>query len=439
LKALSLTAYADTGAAINSTVAALARLIYPAEAKELADFDVISNLPPGAAFRGPGGPPMAFALEQAIDEAATRMNVDPIDLRKRWDPDPNRGRLYDWAKGLDVWRNRKSPETQTGRYRRGVGVATGYWLYLWQPGSKVDVSVQGGRLIASTATQDIGTGSRTVIANTVAHEFGLEPHEVEVRIGDSNLPEGPGSGGSRTTASVIPPTLLAVQKLKAAIEKNAKRKPVPGSNAPWREMLAASPDLTASGVRPEDSKRMAPGIESPLKQVGILGWIFGFMMRRFSNLAIGAGVPSSVQVIEVEVDTWLGHVRVVNVHTGIAVGKIAAPALARSQAAGSVIQGIGYALYEAREIDARTGETLSGGMEDYRIPGIADTPVIDVHFDEAGFDHVLGGSVGIGEVATVPTSPAVANAIHNAIGIRLDELPIRPDRLIAALKGRAAA
>ena len=90
LQALSLTAYADTGAAVNSTIAALARLIYPAKAKQLADFDVISNLPPGAAFRGPGGPPMAFALEQAIDEAALRMKADPIALRKRWDPDPNR-------------------------------------------------------------------------------------------------------------------------------------------------------------------------------------------------------------------------------------------------------------------------------------------------------------------------------------------------------------
>src|SRR6478736_1867199 len=352
LKALSLTAYADTGAATNSTIAALARLIYPAEAKELADYDVISKLPPGAAFRGPGGPPMAFALEQAIDEAALRMNVDPIELRKRWDPDPNRGRLYDWAMGLDVWRNRTSPAAQTGRYRRGVGIATGYWLYLWQPGSRVEVSVKGGRLIASTATQDIGTGSRTVIANTVAHEFGLEPHEVEVRIGDSRLPEGPGSGGSRTTASVIPPTLLAIGKLKAAIEQNSKRKPVPGSNAPWRELIAAAPDLTASGERPEDSKQMAPGIRSPLKEAGFMGMIFGWMMRRFSNLAIGAGVPSSVQVIEVEVYTWLGYVRVVNVHTGIAVGKIAAPALARSQATGSVIQGLGYALYEARETDA---------------------------------------------------------------------------------------
>jgi xanthine dehydrogenase YagR molybdenum-binding subunit len=171
----------------------------------------------------------------------------------------------------------------------------------------------------------------------------------------------------------------------------------------------------------------------------MMGTIFGWMMRRMSNIAIGAGVPSSVQVIEVEVDTWLGHVRVLNVATGIAVGKIAAPALARSQAMGSVIQGIGYALYEAREVDPRTGDILTGGMEDYRIPGIADTPPIDVHFDEAGFDHVLGGSVGIGEVATVPTSPAIANAICNAIGVRLTEIPIRPDRLVAALKGRAAA
>ena len=438
LKALSLTAHADTGAATNSTLAALARLIYPAEAKALADYDVISNLPPGAPFRGPGGPPMAFALEQAIDEAALRMKVDPIALRKRWDPDPNRQRLYDWASDLELWRKRATV-APGGRYRRGVGVATGYWLYLWQPGVTIELAVQGGHLIASTSTQDIGQGSRTVIANTVAHEFGLEPHEVEVRIGDSDLPVGPGAGGSRSTASVIPPLLLAVQKLKAAIEQNAERKPVPGSNAPWREWLAASPDLSVASVRPEDGKPTTPGVRSPLKEAGFMGTIFGWMMRRFSNIAVGAGVPSSVQVIEVEVDTWLGHVRVLNVHTGIAVGSIAAPALARSQAAGSVIQGVGYALYEARETDARSGDVLSAGMEDYRIPGIADTPVISVHFDEAGFDHVLGGSVGIGEVATVPTSPAIANAIHNAVGVRLTEIPIRPDRLIAALKARAAA
>jgi xanthine dehydrogenase YagR molybdenum-binding subunit len=437
LKALSLTAHADTGAATNSTIAGLARLMYPAEAKALSDFDVISNLPPGAAFRGPGGPPMAFAVEQAIDEAALRLKVDPIALRKRWDPDPNRQRLYDWALGLDTWRNRST--AQGGRYRRGVGVATGYWLYLWQPKVKVEVAVKGGRIVASTATQDIGTGTRSVLADTVAREFDLEPGEVEVRIGDSALPEGPGSGGSRVTASVLPPTLTAIAKLKEAILDQATRKPAPGSNAPWRELIARSPDIAISETRGEDGKNTAPGVQSPMRELGLLGVIFGWMMRRNSNIVIGAGVPSSVQVIEVEVDTWLGHVRVAKAHTGIAVGKIAAPQLAHSQACGALIQGLGYALYEARELDPIRGNVLTAGMEDYRIPGIADTPEIDVHFDEAGFDHVLGNSVGIGEVATVPTSPAVANAIFDAIGVRLSEIPIRPDRIVAALKGRTVA
>jgi xanthine dehydrogenase YagR molybdenum-binding subunit len=332
----------------------------------------------------------------------------------------------------------ESGPVQTGRYRRGVGVASGYWLYFWQPGSTVELAIKGGRLVASTAVQDIGTGTRTVIANTVAREFTLDPQDIEVRIGDSKLPEGPGSGGSRVTASIVPPTLAAVQELKTAVVRSAKRPPLAGSNAPWRELIAASPDLAVSAERPKDNKP-SPGIRSPLAQAGFMGTIFGWMLRHFSNMVVGAGVPSSVQVIEVEVDTWLGHVRVLNAHTGLAIGRLAAPALARSQAAGSLIQGIGYALYEARETDPNSGYILSAGMEDYRIPGIADTPRLDVHFDESGFDHVPGGSVGIGEVATIPTSPAIANAICNAIGVRLTEIPIRPDRLLAALKGRAAA
>jgi CO/xanthine dehydrogenase Mo-binding subunit/aerobic-type carbon monoxide dehydrogenase small subunit (CoxS/CutS family) len=438
LKALSVNAHADTGVATNSLIAGLARLIYPAEAKDLVDFDVLSNLPPGAPFRGPGGPPMAFALEQAVDEAALRMKVDPIALRKRWDPDPNRQRLYDWAAGLDVWKKRASASSQGGRYRRGVGVASGYWLYLWQTGSSVELAIKGGRIIASCAVQDIGTGTRSVIASTVAKAFELEPHEIDVRIGHSNLPEGPGSGGSRVTASVVPPTLLAIEKLKAEMARTAARPPMAGSNAPWRELIAASADLKVSAERPKDGAPAA-GLRSPLREVGFMGLVFSFMLRTFNHMVVGAGVPSSVQVIEVEVDTWLGHVRVLNAYTGLAIGRLAAPALARSQAAGALIQGIGYALYEARETDPSTGHVLTGGMEDYRIPGIADMPRLEVHFDEAGFDHVPGGSVGIGEVATVPTSPAIANAIRDAIGIRLTEIPFRPDRLVAALKGRDAA
>jgi xanthine dehydrogenase YagR molybdenum-binding subunit len=248
LKALSVVAHSDAGVAVNSTVAGLARLIYPAEAKELVDNDVVSNLPPGSAFRGPGGPPMAFALEQAIDETALRLKVDPIQLRKRWDPNPNRQRLYDWAAGLEMWRRRPGQGTQTGRYRRGVGVAMGYWLYLWQLGTKVAVAVQDGRLVASVATQDIGTGTRSVIAEAVAREFGLEPHEVAVRIGDSKLPNGPGSGGSRVTASIVPPLILAAEKLKAGIVANCEPRRLP--HAGRRRHSATRPLFRRGRFRP---------------------------------------------------------------------------------------------------------------------------------------------------------------------------------------------
>ncbi len=432
LNALSLTAYSDAGVAANNTVAGLARLIYTAQAKELLDYDVISDLPPGAPFRGPGGPPMAFALEQAIDEAALRLDIDPLALRKRWDANPARARLYDWAMGLDVWKSRKAPSGE-GRYRRGVGVAGGYWLYLSQTNTKAELAVKDGRLVASLAVQDIGTGTRTVIADTLAREFGLDPSEIEVRLGDSRLPLGPGSGGSRVTASIVPALLEASGKLKARIQSA----PAPGANAPWRAALAGSPDLTVTAGRPADDKRNIYGNASLLHEAGIVGRLFGWMLRFQQKLAVGAGAPSSVQVVEVEVDTWLARVRVLRAWSGISVGKLAAPALARNQAAGAFYQSLGHALYEGREIDARTGHVLSANLDDYRTPGIADAPPIEVYFEESGFDHVPGGSVGIGEVASVPTPAALANAIRNAIGVRPREIPIRPDRLLTLLKGAA--
>ena len=430
LKALSFKAYADTGAGVNSTIAALARLIYPAEAKELIDYDVVSNLPPGAPFRGPGGPVMSFALEQAVDQAALKLSVDPIDLRRRWDRNIQRRRLYDWASGLEIWRTRHACGAENGRYRRGVGIAAGYWPYFWQPGCQVELAVRDGKLVASTSTQDIGNGARTVLANTVAGAFGLEPYEIEALVGDSSLPEGSGAGGSRTTATIVPATLAATDQLKEEIRRRSNQ-PL-GDSPDWRAVVAGMPDFSLKAERPAD-RASAHGINSAFDAAGIMGTIFKWILRRFAHLEAGSGTPSAVQIAEVEVDTLLGRVSVLRFHSGLAVGRLAAPQLARSQAEGSIVQGIGYALYEGRQIDQASGQILTTGLEDYRIPGIADTPDMDIHFDETGFDHVPGGAVGLGEVATVPVAAAIANAVHNATGSRIYEIPMRPDRLLAAL------
>jgi xanthine dehydrogenase YagR molybdenum-binding subunit len=375
---------------------------------------------------------LCFALEQAVDEAAFRLAIDPIALRRRWDRDPQRQRLYDWASGLNAWRSRGEVGSERGRYRRGIGVAAGFWLYFWQPGCEVKLEIKNGRLIASTSTQDIGNGARSVLANTVAGAFALEPHEVEARVGDSSLPEGAMAGGSRSTATIVPSALAAADRLKDEVRRRSNR-PVE-DKTDWRAVLAGMPDINVTAGRPPD-RAAVRGITSPLEAAGMMGTVFKWILRRFARLETGSGAPSAVQVAEVEVDTLLGRVRVLRVHSGLAVGRLAAPQLARSQAEGSIIQGVGYALYEGRQIDQASGQVLTTGLEDYRIPGIADTPEMDIHFDDWGFGHVPGGAVGLGEVATLPVAAAIANAVHNATGARPYEIPMRPDRLLAALKG----
>jgi xanthine dehydrogenase YagR molybdenum-binding subunit len=441
LRALRLAAYADSGVAVGSSIAALARLIYPAGAKELLDYDVLTNLPPGAPFRGPNVPLTCFALEQAVDEAARRLGYDPVALRQRWDPDPLRQRLYRWAAELPAWQQRAALP-RAGRFRRGIGVAAANWFYWWQQDCAVDLAVQSGRLVASTAVQDMGTGSRSVLAGAVAEAFGLSAAEVDVRIGDSRLPRGPLSGGSRTTATLVPAALAAAAALQQRIAAR-----IPGSTptaagllaggqtVSWAEALAdaRTAGLRATSPRQPDDRRAGRSARAPFAGGGPAGAAFPWLLRLTSGLRTGRGYTGSVYLAEVEVDTLLGRISVPRVHAGLAVGRLRAPALALAQIHGAVIQGIGYALYEQRDTDPHTGLVLTAGLEDYRIPGIADTPEIIVHADPSGFEHVPGGGVGLGEVATMPVAAAVANAVRDATGARMHELPIRPDRLLAAL------
>jgi xanthine dehydrogenase YagR molybdenum-binding subunit len=442
LRALRVRAYGDAGLAAGSLIAGFCRMIYPAAAKQLLDYDVVNHMPPGVPFRGPGATVACWALEQAVDEAAHRLGEDPLALRRRSDPDPQRQRLYDWAASLALWRDRPPTGSQEGRFRRGVGVAAGNWLYWYQTDCQVEVGVEDGHLFVATGVQDIGTGIRSVLARTLADAFDLKPAQVQVRIGDSRLLRGPRSGGSATTATLVPATLEAVTALRERLLEHvrtenglcnarAQRSGVSHADGhvPWGEAIASAPKLSAVAERPDDVPS-ASRAGRPLAGTGLAGRAIDQVARWLLKVGTGRGYTGAVHMSEVEVDTLLGRARVLRVAAGIAAGRVAAPELARSQCYGGVIQGIGYALYEQRHDDPQSGIVLSAGLEDYRIPGIGDTPEIQIHFDERGFEHVRGGGVGMGELSTLAVAASIGNAVHNATGWRPYDLPIRPDRLL---------
>jgi len=426
LVGISAKAYSNQGAAIGHAVTPLIRIIYPDVPKDLEDYDVLTHGPPGKPFRGPGGPQAYWALEQALDELAHRRGEDPLQMRHRWDPNPARQPLYGWAEGLDVWKSRPKPGADKGRFRRGVGLAFGAWFTFCEPKTRVQLQTSAKGVVVSTACQDMGNGTRSVLANTVAAQLGLSAADVTVKIGNSNYVPGPTSAGSRTVSSLVPACVVAGDHLKEELFDDAKdRLRLRGAVAShkgieheggivlWSTLIESSPAVTVVGRRPRDKG--------------------GYFLPPLAGLAIEKYISASIQLVEVEVDTRLGKTRATQAWGGFSVGKLVAPEVARSQASGGIVQALSYALYEERRLAPRRGYALTGGLEDYRIMGIGDTPRVHLHFHEAGYDNVPQGSTGIGEIVTVAPAAALGNAVFNATGWRPSQLPLRPDRVLKGL------
>jgi len=424
--ALTAEAHADSGIAVGSQIAILIGLMYTKAPRDLVDYDVVNNVAPGKPFRGPGGPLAAWAVEGAMDELAHRLQVSPLDLRRKWDGNPLRHKLYDWVETLPAWRGRRPAGADTGRFRRGVGVAAANWLYLFHSATTIEVATGAEGLTVTTASQDMGNGTRSSIARAAAEVFGVPPHTVRVRIGSSRAPRGPLSGGSRTTPSVYWPTRKAAEQVRGrllafATERLGLREARvvaggvehTGGHTPWAEIFRAAPAQRATAGR---------GLDQGLPAMPLA---FGA-----DDINTGRGFTGAVHVCEVEVDTRLGKVRPLRVWGGIAAGRILAPELARSQCMGAIVQGLGYALYERRVVDQRSGHTLSAGLEDYRIPGIGDAPEMELHFVEEGFEHARGGLSGLSELATLGVAAAAGNAVFNATGWRPYHLPILPAHIV---------
>jgi xanthine dehydrogenase YagR molybdenum-binding subunit len=273
----------------------------------------------------------------------------------------------------------------------------------------------------------------------VSDVFGLAPTDVHIAIGNSGYPHGPRAGGSRVTTSIYEPTERAATLLRdrlfglaAETFDLAEAKVVPGGIAHregklnWLEALAQLPTQQVTTSRGAD-KQLVQRVAARLVN-GMMGM----------DMMIGSGLAHGAVVAEVEVDTLLGKTRVLRVWENLAIGRTYFPDMARSQVYGGIIQGIGYALYEEKILDKATGQNLTSNLQDYRLPGLGDTPEIIVECTDGGFDHVTGQGIGLSELCTVPVGAAVANAVFNATGWRPLESPIKPERLLAGIKGSEA-
>ena len=397
---------------------------------------VYTNAGAMSSFRAPGHVEGAFGLECAMDALARALDMDPLALRQHnyADVDQTKERQYS-GKHLDEcyaqgakrfgWDAARDRGTQPGTLKRGRGVATQIWGAGGGPPAYASVRLNSdGSVEVLTGSQDLGTGSRTIFAQIAAQSLGARVEEVRTILGDTGtLPYTGNSWGSMTTASVGPAVRLAAEEARGHLVEAAA------------EMLGAAADELATQdsvvfVRdhPNTSMTFAEVCEK-LGDVMIMG--HGSRGPNPENTAIAA---FGAQFAEVEVDTETGQVRVLRIVSAHDSGRIVNPTLAESQLEGGIIQGIGYALFEQRAMDERLGVPLNPTMHDYKIPTMSDVPAIEAFCVESS-DVVANhtGAKGLAEPPIIPTAPAIANAVADALGVELTEIPLTPWRVLAAI------
>jgi xanthine dehydrogenase YagR molybdenum-binding subunit len=283
----------------------------------------------------------------------------------------------------------------------------------------------------SSATQDIGTGTYTIVAQLAAEGLGLPIGKVEVVLGDSQLTPGPVSGGSMVTASAVPAVLEAVRKAIDALLAAAPA--VPGSKFGGRKpselayangLVHAKDEPQSNGIPFEAFLRM--GNVRTVSGVGNSLGSYGASKPKVSSHSFGA------QFVEVTWQPEIARLRVSRVVTVIDAGRILNPLAGRNQIEGAVVMGIGMSLFEETSYDARSGAPINSNLADYIVASNADVPALEVHFVEYP-DTKLNelGARGIGEIGLAGVAAAIANAVHHATGIRVRELPIKIENLLA--------
>ena len=433
LSAISLYTYGTAGTATGAGVGNVAQAMYECQNFASEQYDVFINAGPGCAMRGPGNTPGAFALEQTIDELAEKLTIDPLLLRDRIDPSAVRREERRVGAERIGWSRRHVPGADKGPIKRGIGVAQSLWGANVQTNASCEVRLlRDGSVEILSSVQDIGTGIGTVLAQVVAEELGLRPQDITVRIGDTDFPAGPPSYGSRTTASITPPARNAAYKVKQMLFKIV----APHLGVAVEDLLMRGGRIVVRSDATRSLSLRDAAATLRTDQIGALASRsddYGGFRRTMADAALAENDLGGVQFAEVAVDTETGIVRVERFVAVQDCGRPMNPRQIESQVQGGILQGISYALFEDRILDRHTGYMLNADLEHYKIVGSRETPDIDVIVLENYQGQSATDAYGIAEPSNIATAPAIANAVYNAIGVRLRQLPMTPAAVLAVL------
>ena len=379
-------------------VAIPAPYIYKVPNFRVKHTSVAVNAGSARAFRAPANPPASFGMESAMDDLAVKLGMDPVELRLKNDPSAVRRREYTIGAERFGWKQKyQKPGSSRGPVKIGVGCAGATWGGGGNRRTQGEAEIHpDGGIEIRLGVQDLGTGTRTVIAVVAAEILGLKPEQITVKIGDTHYPPGPGSGGSTTCASVSPTVFDVCTQALQQLQTQTGVPDARGAN--W----------------PAACKKLGT---SPLVVHG--QWQEG----------LSSGGAGGVQFAEASVDTETGLVTVNRILCVQDCGLIVNQITLESQVNGGIIMGLGYALYEERVMDPLSGVVLNPNFETYKLPGLADIPQIDIVL----LNMPERGVIGVGEPVTIPTAAAIGNAVANALGVRVSSLPITPAKVLAAL------
>ena len=396
-------------------------------------FDVLTNTQKVAAYRAPGAPMGAFAVEQILDELAAKLDMDPMDLRlinaAKEGTRQVTGPVFGKIGCVETFEAAKQHPHYSAPFtgpNQGRGVAAGFWGNGSGPASALATVNQDGTVNLIAGAPDIG-GTRVVMAMHLAETLGISAEDVRPSIGDTeSIGFSTGAGGSSVAQKIGTACHLAALDIKQQmVERAAKIWDVPVEEVEYEDGVIQS--ATDSELR-----LTFKDLASRLNATG------GPISGRANLNPGGAGACFAINIADVEVDPETGKVDVVRFTAIQDVGKAIHPSYVEGQVQGGAVQGIGWALNEEYYYNDE-GNMVNSSFLDYRMPISLDLPMIDTVLVEVANPGHPYGVRGVGEVSLVPPMAAIANAIHNAIGVRMNSLPMSPGRVMEALWANGSA